>query len=231
MTVVHTGVEDLAGLVAQGDVVVAAAGRAGLITPDMIKPGAAVVGAGTSWEGKKLLSDVDHGRGRSGRMDDAAHRWGGTDDPGHASAQCGSGRRTILVSADCDRVRLENDAKLENDLKKERHLMQPDRRNRSLSMMTVGISLCVALGVLGVFGLLGVPAGSGILGAPVPAGAQPADSTTTTAVVPTTTTVPPPPPPPRPRPPRRRLRPRPQPAVRPGPLRPRARPRPRPSLP
>ncbi len=59
VTVVHTGVEDLAGLVRQGDVVVAAAGRAGLITPDMIKPGAAVVGAGTSWEGKKLLSDVD----------------------------------------------------------------------------------------------------------------------------------------------------------------------------
>ena len=27
----------------------------------MIKPGAAVVGAGTSWEGKKLLSDVDEG--------------------------------------------------------------------------------------------------------------------------------------------------------------------------
>ena len=39
--------------------VVAAAGRAGLVTPDMIKPGAAVVGAGTSWEGRKLLSDVD----------------------------------------------------------------------------------------------------------------------------------------------------------------------------
>ena len=59
MTVVHTGVEDLAGLVRQGDVVVAAAGRAGLVTPDMVKPGAAVVGAGTSWDGKKLLSDVD----------------------------------------------------------------------------------------------------------------------------------------------------------------------------
>ena len=38
---------------------VAAAGRAGLVTPDMVKPGAAVVGAGTSWEGEKLLSDVD----------------------------------------------------------------------------------------------------------------------------------------------------------------------------
>jgi methylenetetrahydrofolate dehydrogenase (NADP+)/methenyltetrahydrofolate cyclohydrolase len=58
VTVVHTGVDDLAALVRTGDVVVAAAGRAGLITPDMIKPGAAVVGAGTSWEGRKLLSDV-----------------------------------------------------------------------------------------------------------------------------------------------------------------------------
>jgi methylenetetrahydrofolate dehydrogenase (NADP+) / methenyltetrahydrofolate cyclohydrolase len=61
VTVVHTGVDDLAGLVRQGDVVVAAAGRAGLVTPDMVKPGAAVVGAGTSWEGRKLLSDLDPG--------------------------------------------------------------------------------------------------------------------------------------------------------------------------
>ena len=59
VTVVHTGVNDLAGLVRQGDVVVAAAGRAGLVTPHMVKPGAAVVGAGTSWSGRKLLSDVD----------------------------------------------------------------------------------------------------------------------------------------------------------------------------
>ena len=28
-------------------------------TSDMVKPGAAVVGAGTSWSGKKLMSDVD----------------------------------------------------------------------------------------------------------------------------------------------------------------------------
>jgi methylenetetrahydrofolate dehydrogenase (NADP+) / methenyltetrahydrofolate cyclohydrolase len=58
VTVVHTGVDDLASIVRTGDVVVAAAGRAGLVTPDMVKPGAAVVGAGTSWEGRKLLSDV-----------------------------------------------------------------------------------------------------------------------------------------------------------------------------
>jgi methylenetetrahydrofolate dehydrogenase (NADP+) / methenyltetrahydrofolate cyclohydrolase len=58
VTVVHTGVDDLAALVRQADIVVAAAGRAGLVTPDMVKPGAAVVSAGTSWEGKKLIPDV-----------------------------------------------------------------------------------------------------------------------------------------------------------------------------
>jgi methylenetetrahydrofolate dehydrogenase (NADP+)/methenyltetrahydrofolate cyclohydrolase len=40
-------------------VVVAAAGHAGLVTADMVKPGAAVVAAGTSWSGRTLLSDVD----------------------------------------------------------------------------------------------------------------------------------------------------------------------------
>jgi methylenetetrahydrofolate dehydrogenase (NADP+)/methenyltetrahydrofolate cyclohydrolase len=58
VTVVHTGVDDLAAMVRTGDVVVAAAGRAGLVTPAMIKPGAAVVGAGTTWEGRRVLSDV-----------------------------------------------------------------------------------------------------------------------------------------------------------------------------
>ena len=59
VTVVHTGVDDLASIVRTADVVVAAAGVAGLVTKDMVKPGAAVVGAGTSWSGKKLMSDVD----------------------------------------------------------------------------------------------------------------------------------------------------------------------------
>ena len=61
VTVVHTGVPDLADHVRRGDIVVAAAGSAGLVTADMIKPGAAVVGAGTTWVGRKVLSDVDAG--------------------------------------------------------------------------------------------------------------------------------------------------------------------------
>jgi len=58
VTVVHTGVKDLDAIVRTGDVVVAAAGRAGLVTPAMIRRGAAVVGAGTTWEGRRVLSDV-----------------------------------------------------------------------------------------------------------------------------------------------------------------------------
>ena len=58
VTVVHTGIEDMKEIVLTGDVVVAAAGKAGLVTRDMIKPGAAVVGAGTTFLGRKLLSDV-----------------------------------------------------------------------------------------------------------------------------------------------------------------------------
>ena len=58
VTVLHTGVEDMAHLTRQADVIIAAAGVAGLVTKDMVKPGAAVVGAGTSWVGKRLMSDV-----------------------------------------------------------------------------------------------------------------------------------------------------------------------------
>jgi methylenetetrahydrofolate dehydrogenase (NADP+) / methenyltetrahydrofolate cyclohydrolase len=59
VTVVHTGVDDLGALTRTADVIVAAAGSAGLVTPDLVRPGAAVVGAGTSWSGTKLLSDVE----------------------------------------------------------------------------------------------------------------------------------------------------------------------------
>jgi methylenetetrahydrofolate dehydrogenase (NADP+)/methenyltetrahydrofolate cyclohydrolase len=58
VTVVHTGVPDLSNFTRQADILVAAAGSAGLVTPDMVKPGAAVVAAGVSFDGRKLLSDV-----------------------------------------------------------------------------------------------------------------------------------------------------------------------------
>jgi methylenetetrahydrofolate dehydrogenase (NADP+)/methenyltetrahydrofolate cyclohydrolase len=60
VTAVHTGVEpaDMVALVREADILVAAAGSPHLITPDMVKPGAAVVSAGTTWEGRKVIPDV-----------------------------------------------------------------------------------------------------------------------------------------------------------------------------
>jgi methylenetetrahydrofolate dehydrogenase (NADP+)/methenyltetrahydrofolate cyclohydrolase len=58
VTVVHTGVADLGAYTRQAEVLVAAAGSPGIVTRDMVTPGAVVVGAGTSFAGRKLLSDV-----------------------------------------------------------------------------------------------------------------------------------------------------------------------------
>lgn len=59
VTVVHTGVPDWADATRRADVVVGAAGSPNMITPDVIKPGAVVIGGGLTWEGRKALSDVD----------------------------------------------------------------------------------------------------------------------------------------------------------------------------
>jgi methylenetetrahydrofolate dehydrogenase (NADP+)/methenyltetrahydrofolate cyclohydrolase len=58
VTVVHTGVKDIGALTRTADVVVSAAGVPGIVTADMVQASAAVVGAGTTFAGKKLLSDI-----------------------------------------------------------------------------------------------------------------------------------------------------------------------------
>ncbi len=60
VTVVHTGVapDDLAAMTRTADIVVAAAGRPHLLTPDMVRPGAAVVSAGSTFEGRRLIPDA-----------------------------------------------------------------------------------------------------------------------------------------------------------------------------
>lgn len=59
VTTVHTGVQNLADYTRQGDIVIGAAGVPGIIQPDMVRPGAAVVSGGIVFQGKKLLADVD----------------------------------------------------------------------------------------------------------------------------------------------------------------------------
>ena len=63
VTVVHTGVADLGQYTRQADILIAAAGVPNLVTPDMVKPGAAVIGGGLTREGKRILSDVDESVG------------------------------------------------------------------------------------------------------------------------------------------------------------------------
>ncbi len=63
VTVVHSGVKNLADYTTEADILIAAVGIPNFITPEMVKPGAVVVSGGITWEGKKLLPDVDEAVG------------------------------------------------------------------------------------------------------------------------------------------------------------------------
>ncbi|MFI0417838.1 bifunctional methylenetetrahydrofolate dehydrogenase/methenyltetrahydrofolate cyclohydrolase [Spongiactinospora sp. 9N601] len=60
VTLCHTGTQDLAAHVRRADIVIAAAGVPGLITADMVKPGAAVLDVGVSRVDGKIAGDVAH---------------------------------------------------------------------------------------------------------------------------------------------------------------------------
>jgi len=59
VTQCHTGTRDLAAHTRDADIVVVAAGRPGLLTPDMVKPGAAVLDVGITRTEAGLVGDVD----------------------------------------------------------------------------------------------------------------------------------------------------------------------------
>ena len=58
VTLCHTGTVDLAAHVRKADIVVAAAGVPGIVTGDMVKPGAAVLDVGVSRVDGKIAGDV-----------------------------------------------------------------------------------------------------------------------------------------------------------------------------
>ena len=61
VTQCHTGTRDLAAHTRAADIVVVAAGRPGLVTADMVKPGAAVLDVGITRTDAGLVGDVDPG--------------------------------------------------------------------------------------------------------------------------------------------------------------------------
>ena len=88
VTICHSRTEDLAGHARRADVLVAAVGRQGLVTPDMVKPGATVIDVGVNRTDEgKLVGDVDPGRVRRGRAHDPGAGRRGPDDDRDASSQ------------------------------------------------------------------------------------------------------------------------------------------------
>jgi len=59
VTVCHSRTQDLPGVCRRADILVAAIGKAKMITKDYIKPGAAVLDVGINPEGDKFVGDVD----------------------------------------------------------------------------------------------------------------------------------------------------------------------------
>lgn len=59
VTVCHSKTQDLPGVCRKADILVAAIGKARMITPNYIKPGATVMDVGINVEGDKLFGDVD----------------------------------------------------------------------------------------------------------------------------------------------------------------------------
>ena len=61
VTLCHTLTQDLGSHTREADILVAAAGKANLISKDMVKPGAAVVDVSTNWEQGRQVGDLAPG--------------------------------------------------------------------------------------------------------------------------------------------------------------------------
>lgn len=60
VTICHSRTRDLAGLLRQADIVIAAIGQPKFVTADMVKPGAVVIDVGINRVGEELVGDVDY---------------------------------------------------------------------------------------------------------------------------------------------------------------------------
>lgn len=59
VTICHSRSRNLSNITRTGDILIAAAGRAGLITEDMVQPGAVIIDVGINRVGNALVGDVD----------------------------------------------------------------------------------------------------------------------------------------------------------------------------
>jgi methylenetetrahydrofolate dehydrogenase (NADP+)/methenyltetrahydrofolate cyclohydrolase len=63
VTVIHSAVPDLSEHTLRADILIAGVGQPGIVKPDMVREGTVVVSAGITWQGKRLIPDVDESVG------------------------------------------------------------------------------------------------------------------------------------------------------------------------
>ncbi|MBN1649199.1 MAG: bifunctional 5,10-methylene-tetrahydrofolate dehydrogenase/5,10-methylene-tetrahydrofolate cyclohydrolase [Spirochaetales bacterium] len=59
VTVLHSGIKNIKYYTMQADIIICGVGVPGIVNKDMVKPGCVAISGGISWEGKKLIPDVD----------------------------------------------------------------------------------------------------------------------------------------------------------------------------
>jgi methylenetetrahydrofolate dehydrogenase (NADP+)/methenyltetrahydrofolate cyclohydrolase len=59
VSICHTRTRDMASMIAEAEILAVAAGRPGIVTADMVTPGAAIIDFGTNVVDGKLVGDVD----------------------------------------------------------------------------------------------------------------------------------------------------------------------------
>ncbi|MEJ2748053.1 MAG: bifunctional 5,10-methylenetetrahydrofolate dehydrogenase/5,10-methenyltetrahydrofolate cyclohydrolase [Anaerolineae bacterium] len=99
VTVCHSRTQDLAGHVRQGDIVVAAIGRAEMVTGDMIKPGATVIDVGINQKWVEHPADREWTCDATGETF-IAHR--------KDESEKGGRRKVGVYCADCDKAYLKD---------------------------------------------------------------------------------------------------------------------------
>ena len=98
VTIAHSRTRDLAEVCRRADILVAAVGRARMITGDMVKPGATVIDVGINRTDEGIVGDVDFASAsRGGRGDHAGAQGRRPDDdrdaaPEHARRRPGAAR-------------------------------------------------------------------------------------------------------------------------------------------
>lgn len=59
VTVLHSGIKNIKDYTLSADIIVCGVGIPGFIKPDMVKSGCAAISGGITWQGKKLIPDIE----------------------------------------------------------------------------------------------------------------------------------------------------------------------------